>query len=468
MIPVGAIGAIIAAVATASRSSSGAPPPGGRSALFFLAWMFGTFALVMGIALLVDGEVVGLPIAAAGALITFPWPLARFATIPLGFVKTTWLLAVFADWTWGRDRWAGAYAAAILAYRAKPTSAGARFLAGLEKNQKRSGGALATALGLLADHHGDVDGARSLFSMERLFDPSVTPRLARCIAREWLAADLAARGQWQELAAFDGGGSRMVALLVRAARRLTGTAKSPSDFALRCWWLFAPARRATRPLLLRALTAPRRRHDATAEVDVDAAPVAGESKTALAVRLHTAALRRPAAVRTGDGLSRVARAWQEALADAPYEVQDGVVDALVELVQQTDMRDVAIAEHGNDLMERAIERVRGERLLALEQASDALQRRAESTADLPPADELREVAALVRVYEEAARAGHEAQRLAWEACHYNVCNVGVRFWNIRKETRLGNLVFRWLHEEAVVNHDAANIELHTKNLKCGP
>lgn len=536
MIPVGPI---ILAVLAATRAASGEKVGPSGKGWFLLQWWFAPFFVLWGWMLVDAGHAPwGVALAALGVVLLVPWPLARAITIPLGWPRATWVLAVLADWTWGLDRGGGAYCAAVIAFRRRPTPQGAAFLVKREAKLVRPGGALPAALGLLALHHGDVDGARALFATERHYDPWKTPRLARCIAREWLAADMAARGAWNELAAFDGGRSRACFFLARCARRLvaaatppappaeappatqgsspsqssssqssssqssssqssssaataapssaTRTWRAPSDFMLRLAWLLAPARRVTRPLLDRALALPvddardavdgegvpadvRTQGDAVAVAvkrDDDRAPGARAAATAAALRLHVDALRTPPSYRTAASLVAVARAWEAALPRAPSLVDEGVVDGLVELIHDVDLR-AAVVDDPPPLLARAVDRVRAERIEALEQASDALHRRAEAPIDLPPADELREIAALRAAYERAARAGPEAQRLAWEAVHAQACALAVHLWNVRKETRVANATFRWLLDEARRNDDADVVALQTKNVAVG-
>ena len=82
---------------------------------------------------------------------------------------------------------------------------------------------------------------------------------------------------------------------------------------------------------------------------------------------------------------------------------------------------------------------------------------------------------MARVVDDApaVRPGHrgggglEARRLAYAACHHEVCELAVWLFNVREEKPVANAMFRWLLAEAEIVGDSASADVNRKNVACG-
>ena len=421
----------------------------------------------------------------------FPWRALRHGLVPLGQVRAAHLTARLVDVGFGNDSSGGAAMAAAMALLHK-TNASEDDLRWVEEQLDqavplRAAGLVAAAL--LRLRAGDRDGARLLLqSVELLRFPNAPP-LAFRVAREWLAADAAARGDWQ--AVVDHASrigslftSRGTLFLGAAARRLLGREDAPSDEWLWALWLLAPARARTRPLLRRALAASPGSPPAADREAPGAAAAPDPLVGALALQMR--AWREPTP--TLEGLVRLGEAWDRALADKALErrllvrsMELGTHEgskaterlremAAAQLAAQARARRLALGsvEAPGSTVERAAKLLRDELLAELEAGCEAMRRRAMEQRALPAADEWREWLALRERYEEAgALGGAEARRLAWPRVREDVCKLAVWLWNERNERTIAHAMFLWLLGEATELHDADAMELHRKNVACG-
>jgi hypothetical protein len=492
MIPVGAV---IAAVVIAARYAVEANKHQGttstttrrtfqsRSFGFVLVWLL-LWPLWVGLlyALLTQGW---HPVAAGFALVLtpmcIPWLLVRAVFIPLGLPRGAWALTHLADWVWGRDRAGGAMIAAVLAAGARRRQkdlAWAR--ARLQKLDLLSGAGVVAAA-LLADIDGDAARARALFQAFKSFDDRVVPKTARHIAIEHELIELLAAGDLDAATWVDVRGSRFGHFARAVAARLGGRDEVSlfTDLRLRLFWLLAPRRRRTLPLLRTALRArPPKKQQATTTTTTTTAPLPH------ALALHVSATQQTSP--TLADVQALAEAWDPALKEASLDlvkraralgvhdvddvargIEETVTASLCDLVAQLDLSDVDVKEQPL-LLQTAIERVRAERMDALETATAALRLRNEQTIDLAAVDELREWAALRALYVSVQRTGSDARAVAYDAAQWTLCEVAVRLWNVRAEHRLANAVFRMLLDEATALKDTRGIETQTANVKCGP
>ncbi|MGK3984970.1 hypothetical protein WME99_18120 [Sorangium sp. So ce136] len=508
--------------AAARRASPGAPPSPGllgagtwRTAVtVVLAPM--TVVLALGLA---AGQLWCALLLAPIALLIAPWPLARRALIPLGLPRAAYYVALLSDWTWRADRRGGAALAAAWALcRARRPDPAAEAWIGerLERGAvgERGGagerGGLALAPGaapqvplrgagvaagaMLAAYRGDTEGARTLFESVASVDERACPREARRIAAGWLAAEAASRGDWTAVLerAREGGG-RELSLLGAVAARLLGEVPGevPASRAAELWlrWLAAPRRRATLPLVRRALAAgdgaPRPEPD---EPEPCAAKIAEGDLWSRAVLLHATLLLRPRGRVSGDDLRRLGGAWDAALDDerAQAELREralslgasGAQAALGPLARAVE-EDLAAALRAarvplaewDDLgatIGRTRRRLRDELLSEVELACDALRRRVDEKRELPALAEWREWTSLRAQYEAAAGlVGTEFRRLAFPKLHSDVCHAAVWLFNTRKERAIANAMFRWLLAEAEALDDARLAGLQRGNVGCG-
>ncbi|MDC0684254.1 hypothetical protein [Sorangium atrum] len=449
-----------------------------------------------------------LPLAPLAVLMA-PWPFARHVIIPLGLPRAAYCVAWLSDWTFRADRRGGAALAAAwaLCRARKPDAAVEAWVSErIERGGERIGagpapsptspsavplrGAGIAAGAMLAAHRGDVEGARALFDSVASLDERACPREARRIAAGWLAAEAASRGDWAAVSAHACvRGGRALSLLGAVAARLLGEEPAPGALELWLRWLIAPHRRATLPLVRRALAAgagaPRPEPEAP---EPCAAKVAEGDLWSRAVLLHAALLLRPRGQVSGDDLRRLGGAWDAALDDerAQAELREraaslgasGAQAALGPLARAVE-EDLAATlraarvprEAWDDLgatIGRTHRRLRDELLSEVEIACDALRRRVDERRELPPLSEWREWTSLRAQYEAAAvLVGTEFRRLAFPKLHADVCHAAVWLFNTRKERAIANGMFRWLLAEAEALGDSRLTGLQRGNVECG-
>ncbi|WP_437295515.1 hypothetical protein [Sorangium sp. So ce426] len=457
------------------------------------------------------GSIVGLLVLAPALALFGPWLAARHVFIPLGLPRAAYGAARRSLFAWPADpRGGAALAAAWALCRARrPDPAAEAWIGdllegtGQRHGAKRGGDGGAAAAGteplrgagvaagaMLAAYRGDVEGARALFASVASLDERACPREARRVAAAWLAAEAAARGDWAEVIerAADGG-DRATDLLGAAAARLLGGAAAPGAVELWLRWLAAPRRRATLPLVRRALAAgddaPRPEPE---QPEPCAAKVAEGDLWSRAVLLHAALLLRPRGQVSGDDLRRLGGAWDAALDDerAQAELREraaslgasGAQAALGPLARAVEedlaatlrAARVPLAEW-DDLgatIGRTRRRLRDELLSEVELACDALRRRVDERRELPALSEWCEWTALRAQYEAAAElVGAEFRRLAFPKLHADVCHAAVWLFNTRKERVIANAMFRWLLAEAEALGDSRLTALQRGNVECG-
>ncbi|WP_437588497.1 hypothetical protein [Sorangium sp. So ce1000] len=440
-------------------------------------------------------------------LLIAPWFVARRVLVPLGLPRAAYLVARLSNWTWSADRRGGAALAAAwaLCRARKPDAALEAWVTErIERGGERAGAGPAPSSGraaplrgagiaagaMLAAHRGDVEGARALFDSVGGLDERACPREARRIAAGWLAAEAASRGDWEAVTGYACvGGGRSLSLLGAVAARLVGAATAPGALELWLRWLIAPRRRATLPLLRRALAAsagaPRPEPEAP---EPCAAKVAEGDLWSRAVLLHAALLLRPRGQVSGDDLRRLGGAWDAALDDerAQAELRERAVSlgasgaqaALGPLARAVE-EDLAATLRAarvpraewDDLgatIGRTRRRLRDELLSEVEIACDALRRRVDERRELPALSEWREWISLRAQYEAAALlVGTEFRRLAFPKLHADVCHAAVWLFNARKERSIANAMFRWLLAEAEALEDSRLAGLQRGNVECG-
>ncbi|MCS6902461.1 MAG: hypothetical protein RMJ98_22575 [Myxococcales bacterium] len=421
----------------------------------------------------------------------FPWHTLRYSLIPLGQIRAAHLTACLVDVGFGNDGPGGAAMVAAMALLHK-TNATEEDLRWVEEQLAkaaplRAAGLVAAAL--LRLHAGDRDGARLLLRSVELLRFPGSPPLAFRVAREWLAAEAATRGDWQavlEHASRDRSifTSRGTIFLGAAARRLLGREDAPSDEQLWALWLLAPARTRTRPLLRRALAArpvspPARREEASNEV-VSSDPLAA------VLILQIQSWRDPDP--TLEDLVRLGKAWDHALENKALErrllvrsMDLGTHEGSKAIERLREVAAAQIAARAREkrlalgsveapgaTVERAVKLLRDGMLAELEASCEALRYRAMEKRALPATDEWCEWLALRGLYEETGTiGGMGVRRLAWTRVRDDVCKLAVWLWNERGERTIAHAMFLWLLDEAMALHDTDAMELHRKNVACG-
>jgi hypothetical protein len=321
--------------------------------------------------------------------------------------------------------------------------------------------------------------------METLGD--YAPTLVRKLAREWLCADAIQRGAWNqavELACAPGPKSRATRLVGAASARIAGDASAPGRLWLNLLWLFAPRRRATRPLVDMAESVvdvgPRR----SEPTGPDLARSERSDSLEVALRRHVKVMRRRSAVTPGE-LDALGHAWDRALEDpntrdgtlyragilgscsAAHALDELARQARIELASMIRTTGIALTAlpRSSVTLAGAAEDVRDDLLRNIDLAFRALEQRVDLVRALPAIDEWREFSSLRRLHGEAARVGGlELRRLAFPDVHNRVCKLAVWLWNERAERAIAHAMFQWLLDEATAVGDEMAIDLQRSNL----
>lgn len=420
------------------------------------------------------------------------WPLARYVLAPLGLVRAAYYVSL-GSWKSTTDKTGTALVAASIALhrkRAFDPEEAAWLEEKIQTEAPLGSGAIAAAAATAAAR-GDREGARALFRSVGALDPQASTEVAKHAAAEWLAADAAARGAWDEVVEIGGDllrAGRSAWLLANVGKRLLGRPDAPGRHALLQSWLLAPRRRHTYAIVERALSVPDGAAPPHDDEDDTPAPVAPEGDAlakALAEHVRLLTMKKPAAA----DVVRVGRAFDAVFEEGklPAELDERAADlgatraghALAcfredveeSLFQVLDQHRIALDDTALDLgvvAAAAQRRLRDEALAVIEALSDAIRIRVNERRALPAIDEWREVSALRSAYERGvAMGGPELRYLAFTKVHSDLCALGVWLFNDRKERLIANAMFRFLLAEGHAVGDERAVELQTKNVGCG-
>ena len=495
----GAIAGIIGALLVSRLSPKNRGP--GKPSVPFTAAVW-SILVPIGLVLfagVLAGQIYLLPPLLIIVALALPWTTTRLLLIPFGLARTAYWLTRTAEVAFDGDLPGGAALAgawALLRQR-EPDEATTAWL----EDRLRSttiqtlGGAGILAVGLLLAARGDRDGARAIIRTVVEIDPRACPVTARRLAAGWLAADAASRGAWSEVAEIGVGWSsgRQAWLLSAVAQSLLGEPLAPGRLGLWMRWAIAPNRRATLPIVRRAL-------DVLDGVYLDVespraapapAPIVNDDAWSTAIAHHAALLTKPiASVDAGDLLT-LGRAWDAIFEDRGAERilieralligADSSSRTLARLRSdvETDLAAVVLARDvsldapaastpaRSPTLDHARRRVRDQLLVGVESASDGLRRRIDEKREIPAVDEWREWTALRLAYEHGTRiAGQDFRRLAFHKIHPDATSLAVWLFNERHQRPLGNAIFKWLLNEATALDDERAIVLQTKNVAC--
>lgn len=446
---------------------------------------------------------VALALLAITTPVLFPWLIVRGLLIPLGRAKLAWFVTRMSFWVWRGDVRGGAVIASTLALLRRTGSVDPELIAWAERKRDasvppshfrwRTGGAAIVATGLLAAVRDDRPTARRLLASAAELVVESCPRRAIQLASEWLCADAIERGDWSAVefvARTSPVDSPTLRLLGSVAARLTGIAPLPNDLLLRLRWWLAPRRLATKRLLDAAIATPMVPRPRSRRSDMPLVPIdpGGEAgPLGVALGLHAALLRLPVETLHANKLAQVGEAWDTALASDELDrhlraralalgsrsdqalrtLIDDVEADLAELIRLARMSLAGIDET-EGLLARVARRLHRELLDALEVASSVFEARIDAKRSLPAIDEWQSFLALREQHAEAvALAGLDLRRLAFSQLHGPVCALAVWLWNERTERALGNAIFQWLLNEAIIVDDAEAVRLQEKNVGCG-
>jgi hypothetical protein len=407
------------------------------------------------------------------------WPFTRWVLVPLGWVRAACAIARFAK-PLAADPAAGAVFVGAWAHRKHRRPADRQFLEGKLAASMPLGGAGIAASGLLAVAQGDVAQARAWLRSLDWVHPKVLPPVCAKVAREWLVAEAASRGAWDEvLTSAKGPTTRATRLLVLVARLMTRgsvvTRGSVPDstvapmLRLELWltWLIAPHRRAFLPLVRQALAptppfAPPLVDEPPAgdpETPYRSPAVPGQDLLQIALAAQAAAITAPSA----EHLAEAVVAWERALPGLPAPIAEA---ARVDLAAVAAAARLPIPE-GTGFADELRREVRRDVLEELETVSAALESRVSAGRVHDAFAEWTTFLELRRMYDEAGSlAGREAQRLVYARVHDALCPLAVILWNQRKEHPLANAIFRWLLDEAKLTEHATLVPHEEKNAGC--
>jgi hypothetical protein len=153
--------------------------------------------------------------------------------------------------------------------------------------------------------------------------------------------------------------------------------------------------------------------------------------------------------------------------DVVSALEHGIRSALRTHVEHLDLAAVELRSLP-PVLQQVVDELRSERMDALEITVAAWRQRLEDGRDRAPVDELQEWVALRGLAQSVARTGADGRYLAWEASQWAIGELAVRLWNVRREHRLANAIFRTLLEEARVVGDTRAAEAQAANVACGP
>lgn len=386
------------------------------------------------------GSVVGVGFLGLALLVVEPWFVARRVAIPLGRVRAAyWLTRASTMWFRRTRRGAAVFAAGWASVRAPERNEDAEaFVLDRVRRDEVTAGHLA-ALGLLAASRGDRADAR-LFLRAALDLFEAAPLAVVAVASEWLMAEAATRGAWDEVAEYDSRsvGADLVAA-VPGARRGSG-----ESFAAPL--LFTGGRRMASW-----------RTAASVLPDHQAPPVAS-SATALqrALVLHRDAWLRPAEVLAA------ARGWEAALAEVGPQgagLREQVVPELVHLATVARVPAAAL-RFGPGSVGEEVARQR------IDAAFDALGSATRALAQIRPLEldeRVRELLVARELYREVVAAGG-SRRVAFAGVQVAVINQAVHLYNVERQGFVARALFGWLRSEADAVGDVDTRALLDQNL----
>jgi hypothetical protein len=420
-----------------------------------------------------------LPVAAACA----PGLVIEYIVIPLGLPKLAfWMTTYLRPLGVGGDPRSTAVCHAARALLCK-TQPNPNHLVWLEDEiswAHRGRGAMLVAEGFLAVLRGDLRTARVELRAADALHRSFISRSLRAAARDWLIADAAAAGNWREVRMRGTRGTplfRWSYAVGRIAQRLTGNADAPSKLTAVLLWAIAPRRRATWPLLRRALRAAR--FSAPPEQRVGVVPTLPFALGQLA------SLHRGPASASNARVAETVRALQDAL-DAPATL--AFVERRVLALGATRQAQSLLGEfreqletmlgglvgegapprlHGAppELLLAAARKARGRLLRDLEMYCSDYEQRTRAAVTLTELEEWRTWAKVRDSGERLLAIDPDAEAALFQVAYVALCNFAVFQHNQHLRTGLAHNMYDWLHQRAQSLNSPKESALLAKNMK---
>jgi hypothetical protein len=335
-------------------------------------------------------------------------------------------------------------------------------------------------IGLLAAIRGERDTAHAVF---HLIDTTIATRYLRCTARDWLVAEAAARGDWQDVIWRGKRGAdsfRWSYAVARMAERINRHAEAPADWLLIVLWLRAPRRLRLLPLLRTARALPRApkpgaRFTRPRSWQQAIAPLgamlceAGQGATTLQREQFAAAIQGAAANLLVPAMrSRI----EERLRNLAPNLSgmDGAESVIASARAQLTQLAHTMIEHAPQLAQdgadrpvigEAIERMRLRAMQDIETRAQDFAQRTSQKKNLGAALEWAAWADLRARAERLLRLAPQTENALFAAMYVPMCNFAVYQHNEVKHLRLAHDMFCWMHRHAASNPEAA--ELLIKN-----
>jgi len=411
-----------------------------------------------------------------------PAPFFKAIVVPLGMPRFAyWATRCCGPVELMKDAGAGAalYGALALARR----GASPKTLDWLAQRAKRArsvkGAGVATG-GLLAALRGEHERARALFLLADTLPAKLISGSVRVVARDWLVADAAQYGNWREVVRLGRRGQqgfRWSNAVAQMGRRLLGDPDSPHDWLLWLCWLVAPRRRATWPLLRRALAVKPRR-----------LPVAPEPAVTQELPEALAAFAQGLAGRFAQdsgSLVRAVGAVEGALARPstralierrlPALGARGDADAIIDGFRRRviDLVDPLIEEQpqlaGDDdrgsLLDEAVGRIRSRLFREIGAQCKDCNERQQQQISLEALTEWEIWAAMRDAADRLLALSPGSEHALFHTMYVPMCNYAVFQHNICKRIALAHDIFAWLRRHS--ESDVSACELLSKNMKAG-
>jgi hypothetical protein len=421
------------------------------------------------------GEVIH---AVALVLIWAPTAILRGIIVPLRMPRLAfWTVRLF--WPLGlvKDLEAGGVIYGALALARKGASDEAfRWLEQRLRDAQPTQGVGVVAAGLLAALHKDDNMARCLFSVADRMDKRLISRSVRAIARDWLVVDAARVGNWQRVIRLGQRGSsslRWSYSMARIGERLTGDPRAWRDWQLWPCFLLAPRRRATYPLIRRALAVPVRRSP-----HPDLAPMVAELPLALGslARAIEGSCDGEALARSIDAVDRQLDSLRDKIGER-LNALGGRGDAgailvafrqrLIDLVTPLIEEDPYLAREAqrSPIMEQAVWQVRRRLFGDVEARCKDYRERTQEGSALDLVAEWEAWAMLNSFADQLLELDPNMESVLFQTVFASVCNFAAFQHNGRKRIALAHDMFIWLLRYA--RSDPQARQLLAKNVQAG-
>jgi hypothetical protein len=400
--------------------------------------------------------------------------------VPLGWPRLTyWAARCFGPVRLVKEGGAGAALFGALALTRKRNAAtGVSWLAQRANRSRSIRGAGVVTAGVLAALRGERDRARSLFLLADTLPAKLVSGNVRVIARDWLVAEAAQNGNWREVVRLGRRGRqsfRWSYAVARMGARLIGDPKSARDWLLWLCWLAAPRRRATFPLLRRALTAKPPSWPALPEPAM--APELPEALGSFAQGLAGRF------AQDGRSLVRAVGAVEGALAlpstraligerlpalgakpDADAVI-DGfrrrLIDLIDPLIEETP--DLAQGEDLGSLLDEAVSRIRSRLFRHIDAQCKDCNERQKQELSLETLTEWEAWAVIREAADRLLELAPSSEIALFQTMYVPMCNYAVFQHNICKRIALAHEIFAWLRRHS--DSDASACELLSKNMR---